>query len=347
MCFKGINYDTGFISAGTTSREPFDPQVVKREMEIIHDDLHCTAVRITGGYPERLEIAARYAAEVGLEVWFCPFTNNLISEELLELLADCADRAERLRKRGGEIVFLTGSEISLMTAGIIPGDTLVDRAASLVDPQRLRPLIPEIRARTKELLGKAVEVVRARFGGKLSYASVPLDGVDWGPFDIISTDAGYRVAAMAGRFREDIRAFVAQGRAQGKPVAITEFGCAAFRGAADNSDRGLSDVIQWDDNARPVRLKGEYVRDENEQARYITELLDVFSTEGVDSVFVYTFARYDLANRSASQEDFDMASFGLVKVLDEGYRGQRYPDMPWEPKAAFTALAEYHSALDC
>jgi hypothetical protein len=108
MCFKGINYDTGFISAGTTSREPFDPQVVKREMEIIHDDLHCTAVRITGGYPERLEIAARYAAEVGLEVWFCPFTNNLISEELLELLAD---RAERLRKRGGEIVFLTGSEL--------------------------------------------------------------------------------------------------------------------------------------------------------------------------------------------------------------------------------------------
>jgi hypothetical protein len=42
-----------------------------------------------------------------------------------------------------------------------------------------------------------------------------------------------------------------------------------------------------------------------------------------------------------------MASFGLVKVLDEGYRGQRYPDMPWEPKAAFTALAEYYSALDC
>ncbi len=347
MCFKGINYDTGFMSAGTTSREPFEPQVVKREMEIIHDDLHCTAVRITGGYPERLELAAKYAAEVGLEVWFCPFTNNLTTEELLELLADCADRAERLRKRGAKIVFLTGSELSLMTAGIMPGDTLVDRAASLAEPQRLRRLIPGIRARMNELLGKAVEVVRARFGGKLSYASVPLDGVDWGSFDIVSTDAGYRVAAMAGRFREDIRAFVAQGRAQGKPVAITEFGCAAFRGAADNSDRGLSDVIQWDDSARPVRLKGEYVRDENEQARYITELLDVFSTEGVDSVFVYTFARYDLANRSATQEDFDMASFGLVKVLDDGCRGQRYPDMPWEPKAAFTALADYYSALDC
>src|SRR5215471_12471859 len=142
---KGIKYDTGFISAGTTTREPFDPQVVKREMQIIRHDLHCNAVRITGGCPERLEIAAAHAAEMGLEVWFCPFTNNLTGEELLELLADCAGRAERLRKRGAEIVFLTGSELSLMTAGLLPGDTLVDRAASLADPHRLRPLIPGIR----------------------------------------------------------------------------------------------------------------------------------------------------------------------------------------------------------
>jgi hypothetical protein len=145
------------------------------------------------------------------------------------------------------------------------------RAASLAEPQRLRPLIPRIRARMNELLGEAVEAVRARFGGKLSYASVPLDGVDWRPFDTISTDAGYRTAQMAARFREDIRAFVAQGRAQSKPAAITEFGCAAFRGAADLAGQGISDIIEWDDRARPVRLKGEYTRDEDEQAPYISE----------------------------------------------------------------------------
>src|SRR5262249_53246115 len=137
---RGINYDTGFLSAGTTTREPFDPQVVKREMQIIHDDLHCNAVRVTGGYPERLEIAAAYAAEAGLEVWFCPFTNNLTAEELLEVLADCAERAERLRQKGAEVVLLTGSELSLMTEGILPGATLVDRMALLAQPQRLRPL---------------------------------------------------------------------------------------------------------------------------------------------------------------------------------------------------------------
>ena len=36
-----------------------------------------------------------------------------------------------------------------------------------------------------------------------------------------------------------------------------------------------------------------------------------------------------------------MASAGVVKVL-EGRRGRTYPDMAWEPKAAFTALADHY-----
>src|SRR5437764_11864103 len=156
MRFKGINYDTGFISAGTTTREPFDAELVRREMHIIRHDLHCEAVRITGGYPERLEIAASHAAGAGLEVWYCPFTNNLTSEQFLALLPEFADGAERVRARGADVVFLTGSELSLMTAGILPGCTLPDRAASLADPLRLRPLIPGIRRQVNDLLSKAV-----------------------------------------------------------------------------------------------------------------------------------------------------------------------------------------------
>ncbi|WP_329073231.1 hypothetical protein [Streptomyces sp. NBC_01429] len=45
----GMTYDTGFTTAGTTTREPFDPAVVRREMRIIRDELHCDAVRVTGG----------------------------------------------------------------------------------------------------------------------------------------------------------------------------------------------------------------------------------------------------------------------------------------------------------
>lgn len=89
-------------------------------MPVIRDELHCTAVRITGGAADRLEIAASHAVDAGLDVWFCPFTNGLTQDELLPLLADCATCAERMRGGGPEIVMLTGSELSITTTGFLP-----------------------------------------------------------------------------------------------------------------------------------------------------------------------------------------------------------------------------------
>ena len=189
---KGITYDTGFINAGVSTREPFDPEVVGREMRVVRGDLHCNAVRVTGGDPDRLEVAATHAAEAGLEVWFSPFTCGLTTGELLDFLADCAERAERPRRQGAEVVLLTGSELSLFNVGFLPGDTLDDRLRLLGAPHRLRELLVEVPARVNDFLGKAVDLVRERFGGKVSYASLPFEGVDWTPFDFISTDAGYR-----------------------------------------------------------------------------------------------------------------------------------------------------------
>src|SRR5262249_22769625 len=258
---------------------------------------------------------------------------------------DCAERAERLRRRGAEVVLLTGSELSLFTAGFFPGETLAERLALATDPLRVRPVIAEVRARLNDFLHRAVDVVRKRFGGPVSYASLPLEGVDWTRFDIIATDAAYRSAVTAPQFRESVRGFVAQARAQGKPVAATEFGCATYVGAG-NVASYIDQIIVWDGAGRAVGLNGDFVRDENEQARYVRELLDVFAAEGIDAAFVYTFARYDLPHRDDRAEDLDMASAGVVKVLDGRSaagdpRRRRYPDMPWEPKAAFDAVADW------
>jgi hypothetical protein len=340
---KGINYDTGFLSGGTSTHEPFDADIVRREMRIIRDDLHCTAVRVTGGDSDRLKIAATHAAEAGLEVWLCPFTNGLTQEELIELLADCAEHAERLRRNGAEVVMLTGSELSLFTLGFLPGDSLDERLALVADPLRVRPMIGEVRVRINDFLRRAVDVVRARFGGPVSYASLPLEGVDWAPFDIIASDAVYRSAATAARFPELMRAFVAQGRAHGKPVAVTESGCMTYYGAA-SAAVDIHSLVVWGDEGRALGLKGDYVRDEAEQANDLRELLEVFEAEGVDAAFVYTFARYDLPHRDDRRADLDVVSCGVVKVLDGtgGVRAQRYPDMPWEPKAAFDAVADFY-----
>jgi hypothetical protein len=321
---NGISYDTGFINAG-----------VKREMRVIREDLHCNAVRITGGDPNRLEIAAVHAA-AGLEIWFSPFTCDLTTDEMLTFLADCAERAERLRQQGAEVALVTGAQLSLFNVGFLPGGTCTDRTDVLTAPHpRLRELLAEIPDRINGFLGKAVDVVRERFGGKISYASIPFEGVDWTPFDFISVDA-YRTIEVADQYRDAIRALVAQG----KPVASTEFGCTTCNGAADKGARGGM-IVEWDDNNTPVQLDGNYTRDEAEQATYLRELLDIFNAEGVDTAFVHTFASYHLPHRSNPREDLDMARYGVVKVLEDRL-GHTYPDMAWEPKAAFTALADHY-----
>ena len=103
----------------------------------------------------------------------------------------------------------------------------------------------------------------------------------------------------------------------------------------------------WGDDGRAVKPNGEFVRDENEQAVYVRESLDVFEAEGVDAAFVYTFARYGLPHREDPRTDLDMLSAGVVKVLDRESRARdpharRYPEMPWEPKAAFDVLADWY-----
>jgi len=216
--------------------------------------------------------------------------------------------------------------------------------AFLADPARLRPGIAETRTRINNFLRRAVQTVRRHFGGRVSYAAIlPLEGVDWTPFDIIATDAAYRTAATAQRYRESIRAFVAQGCDSNKPVAVTEVGCATFRGAA--AVGGTADaMIELDEHGHAARLNAECPRDENEQATYLREVLDVLVSERVDAAFVYTFARYDLPHRSDPRLDLDRASAGIVKVLDalSDAEHPRYPGMPWERKAAFTALADLY-----
>lgn len=39
------------------------PGIGEHELRIIHDDLHCTAVRVTGGDPERIELATKLAID--------------------------------------------------------------------------------------------------------------------------------------------------------------------------------------------------------------------------------------------------------------------------------------------
>jgi hypothetical protein len=329
---KGINYDTGFFPAGRNSRESFEPDAVRREMQIIADDLHCTAVRITGGLPERLSVAGECAAAAGLEVWFAPFPCEMTTEELAPFFADCAGRAEELRRSGAETVLVTGCELSLFAAGFIPGANIYERLAALGsgDPALFASLA-DVPAQVNAFLAETAATARARFGGRISYAAGPWETqVDWSPFDIVGVDA-YRADHNAGRYREELRAHFAHG----KPVVVTEFGCCTYRGAAA---RGGSGWMIVDRTVEPPRVNGEYTRDETEQVAYMRELLEIFEQEGVDGAFWFTFAGYGLPHRPGDPaHDLDLASYGVVKITENA--GSARPGMDWEPKESFHALA--------
>jgi hypothetical protein len=337
---NGIAYDTGFVVNGEITLAHFDPEVVRRELAIIRDDLHCTAVQIIGGDPERLDLAARCAAELGLEIWFSPYPLELTTGQILSLFTDCAERAERLRAEGAEVVFVTGVELTIMNRGFVPGDTLAERLGFLLGrPEGRGERFAEVSARLGDFLRESVAAVRDRFGGRVTYAAIPFEGVDWSLFDIISVEL-IRSAQVADRYQEGVRALVASG----KPVAITGFGAAAYRGAAENAPRSMEIVESDPDTLVPLRLNGDYVRDESVQATYIGELLEIFEAEGVDGAFVYLFALHSHPHRPGGdpRDDLDMASPGIVKVL-EGRTGDTYPGLPWEPKAAFATIAEHYS----
>jgi hypothetical protein len=336
---KGMTYDTGFVRDGINSLERFDPDLVRRELTIIRDDLHCNAVQIVGGDPQRLELTARSAAELGLEVWFSPYPLDLTTDEMLRLFLDSADRAERLRTAGAEVVFVTGVELSIMNRGFLDGDRIEERLSRLLaNPDGRAERIAEVRTRLNHFLRTAVAAVRERFRGKVTYAAIPFEGVNWDLFDFVTLEL-IRSAEVADRYRDGVRDLVALP----KPVAITGFGTATWRGASDVAPRSM-EILDIDEATGAMRLNGQYQRDEAGQAAYLGELLEIFDSEGVDSAFVHLFALYNLRHRPDGdpRDDLDLASLGIVKVLD-GRNGDTYPDMPWEPKAAFATIAERYS----
>jgi hypothetical protein len=144
---------------------------------------------------------------------------------------------------------------------------------------------------------------------------------------------------VAGRFREAVRTLAANP----KPLAITGFGSATWRGAGDVAQHSM-DILEHDSTTGlPLRLRADHERDEQDQAAYIEDLLTIFDDEGVDSAFVHLFALHNYPHRPDGDPryDLDIASPGVVKVYEDR-RGDTYPDMPWEPKAAFRTIATFY-----
>ncbi len=295
----GVNYDTGVLYDGRTTRRRFASETVRAEFRLIAAELHAPAVRVVGNDLDRLVLAGEAALEAGLELWFSPIPMDLEAEQVIEFLVECAGAAETLRQRG-EVVLVLGSELSVFCRGFVPGET----------QQRL------------------VAAARAVFGGRITYAAGMGEDVDWALYDIVAVNA-YRDAQNAVTFADSIREL----QKWGKPVVATEFGCCAYQGAAARAGTRWTIV---DRSVDPPSLNGRYQRDEEEQVRYLRELVEVFDQTSLDAAFWCSFAGFELPHRPGDpMHDLDISSYGLVAVDDVGGR---------QPKRVYGALAELNAA---
>jgi hypothetical protein len=354
---RGVCYDVGRVLMGQNWRPVFDRAEVRRELQIIRDDLHANAVRICGEDPDRLLATGEEALALGLEAWLCPELWDHGPDETLAYLTAAARQAEQLRRHAPDpdrLVLSVGSELTLFMRGIVPGANLFER---LQHPSFWQAVSSGAHnAPLEAFLAEAVDAVRQIFHGSLTYASVPLEAVAWDRFDIVSVDL-YRDARIRDRFPGIARSYLRHGL----PVVITETGCCTYRGAADAGGNGWAivdlDVAQL--GTRAPELNGDYLRDESEQAREVTELLTILDAAGVDGTFVMTFVAPLSPCSDDPRHDLDLAGYSLVKSYgnrlgdlatrfptpfwDSDHQGTTYPDMPWEPKESFHAVADYYA----
>ncbi|EMD26796.1 hypothetical protein [Amycolatopsis azurea] len=330
----GVAYDTGVLHAAgdPLSRVRWSRRQLEHEIRVVADDLRCPSITAFGTDIGRLTETTAAALRRGMEVYVQPRLYDHPQDEVLEHLAESARQAERQRD-GDDVKFVTGCEHLLFTPGIVPGATFQERIANMdkIPPEEW----PKIMDRLADFLGRAADVARRNFRGRITYASIGgAEPVDWTLFDIVGIDY-YPYFATDAEYTKDL----AQYRKWDKPVVVLEFGSCTFTGAAQAGGMGW-DIV--DNDHEPPRIKPGHVRNEREQAGHIARLLGVFGTAGIHGAHVYTFIAPGLPHHPTRPEyDYDMASYGLVKTLRERHHDEESP-YRFEPKRSFVALARHN-----
>jgi hypothetical protein len=353
MKIKGVCYDVGAVM-GFNWRPVFNPKVVHRELEIIKNDLHCNAVRICGLDINRLMVASEDALKQGLEVWLSPLLWDRSQQETLSYITKAAISADQLQQKyPNKIVFSVGSELTLFMQGIVKGRNITKR---MQNPN----FISYVKAGKhneplNEFLTKADKAVRQVFHGKITYASLVWEAVDWELFDFVGVDH-YRMESIKDVYIDMLKPSFSYN----KPVVITEFGYSTCKegigseGLLSSAGLGGGNIIDPKSQFLHYKisilgkfikphLNGDHVRDEGWQARQIVDQLSVLDKAGVEGAFVSEFVSQINPYSDNPRYDLDMASSSLVKSYENGKHGTTYPDMTWEPKESFKAVADYYA----
>lgn len=347
MKYRGVVYDVGLqFSPGIFSVDPFNPELVKHDMKVLANEVYANAVRIEGEDIQRLVIATEAAHEEGLKVLFNPWKMNADVAETIEYMTKASIEAERLRKKGIDLIFVAGCEYTIFSQGAFPGETFNERvmfmlkngAAPGVDFEKTQDLDDAI-IRLNEILAKICESVRANFEGPLTYSAGTWENVNWDPFDIVGIDYYRR-----GESEEEYLSKLEQYKSS-KPLLVMEVGSCAYEGAGAKGDGGFAVFQGVNPDGTVIYTDGIIpIRSESEQADYVQSQVELLNKSGVDGVFVFEFAFPLMPHSEEIGKDVDMTCFALVKSFpNHDPRSQNIPN--WEAKEALYRLADVYGEI--
>jgi hypothetical protein len=323
---RGVNYDVGTRFAGALSRTSWEPAYVRRELSTVRHELGANAVQLVGTDVDRLLEAAEAAIDAGLAIWLEPRPFDQPAGDAVELFRTVAVAAQQRRDSGVDVTMSLGVEHTIFLDGLVPGADFWERATNL---ERADPLVVD--RRLDDVLRDAAAAVRAEFDGPVTYAAGAWENVDWSRFDLVGVNL-YRDSTNAATYPRHVRALHRHGR----PVVITEFGCCSYVGAAERGGTGFM-IVDWT-GPQPI-LRGPPVRDEDVQAGYLDELLDVFVANRVHGAFVWDFIEPDSPYSPDPAHDLDMAGFAIVRCDGPGSPDDYATTGRWTPKKAFETVA--------
>jgi len=322
---RGINYNAGI------EYNPLFPVANKIDLTKLRKDLilikklNCNAIRFYGSYIDKLILYSQEALKKGFEVWISPRLINGDKKQTIKFVGEASKKAEELRKKYKKVIFIVGNELIIDSAGIFPFSTIPEKMEALRvyltlknikdKTNRIKEIsksinnfLRRIDTKTKDFIEDIRKEATKNFKGKITYASFPSEEVDWEKFDIISINL-YKNQWNESTYKEKLR----QLKQYKKPIAITEFGTCAYIGASKKGGSAY-DIIDYKTNT----IKEGIIRDENEQSEYLKDLIELYKKENIFATFVFDFKEEWKIHRKNSKKDFDLGSFGIMKVLENG-----------------------------
>ncbi|WP_329790285.1 hypothetical protein V1227_40200 [Lentzea sp. DG1S-22] len=333
----GVCYDTGVLHAvgEPLSRVRWSRRRLEQEIGLIAGDLNCPSITAFGTDLGRLAETTDVALRHGMRVFVQPRLYDHPQEEVLEHMAEAARTAER-KRHGDNITFVTGCEHFLFTPGIIPGDSFLERIATI--PAIPGSEWPNVVRRFRAFMAEAVEVSRREFRGRITYgaaAGADAGWNDWSLFDLVGLDY-YAHFETDAEYTADLDGY----RRWGKPLMVLEYGCCTFTGAAEAGGMGW-DIV--DHEADPPVVKPGFERDEREQADHVARMLRVFGAQpDVEGSHLYSVISPDSPHHPTCRDrDYDMASYSLLRTIRERFDDDNSP-YRLEPKQSFHAFKRFN-----